>query len=143
MNNKHQFPRTHMGYAVSNIKETVDFYTKFFQVEPVKIKSDYAKFILDAPSLNISFSQTSKSVKPGHIHFGIEVNNAEELKKRLGNAMSHELPIDQEKDVSCCYAKQDKFWVTDPDGYKWEVFLFKEDVEANDEVSTESECCTV
>ncbi len=137
-----QFPRVHVGYGVKNIKETIDFYTKFLQTEPVKVKEDYAKFVLTEPSLNISFKQTSKPVEPGHIHFGIELNGVDQLKQRLGNAMGHELSIDEEKDVKCCYAKQDKFWVTDPDGYRWEVFVFKEDVEINDTVKLgESECC--
>lgn len=142
MNDKN-FPRVHTGYYVSNIAKTVDFYSKFFDTEPVKVKDDYAKFILNEPSLNISFVQSAKSVKPDFIHFGIEVNDPEELKRRLGNAMRHDLAIDVEKEVKCCYAKQDKFWVTDPDGYKWEVYQFVEDVEQNDPkyTSEEGACC--
>ncbi|MEM9391475.1 MAG: ArsI/CadI family heavy metal resistance metalloenzyme [Bacteroidota bacterium] len=142
MNIKSQFPRTHVGYGVKNIEATVEFYSKFFQVEPVKVKKDYAKFILEEPSLNISFSQSSIPIHPGHIHFGIELDDAEQLRQRLGSAMSHELSIDEEKEVKCCYAKQDKFWVTDPDGYRWEVFVFKEDVDENDKANSEvRECC--
>ncbi|MEM8569146.1 MAG: ArsI/CadI family heavy metal resistance metalloenzyme [Bacteroidota bacterium] len=142
MNIKSQFPRTHVGYGVKDIQATVEFYEKFFQIEPVKVKNDYAKFILKEPSLNISFTQSSKPIQPVHIHFGIELDDAEQLKQRLGNAMGHELSIDEEKEVKCCYAKQDKFWVTDPDGYRWEVFIFKEDVEKNDKVNSEvGECC--
>ncbi|MEM6526408.1 MAG: ArsI/CadI family heavy metal resistance metalloenzyme [Bacteroidota bacterium] len=144
MNMKSQFPRTHIGYGVKNIEATVEFYTKFFQAKPVKVKKDYAKFILEEPSLNISFSQSPNPIQPGHIHFGIELDEAEQLKQRLGSAMSYKLSIDEEKEVKCCYAKQDKFWVTDPDGYRWEVFIFKEDVEHNDKVNSElGECCAV
>lgn len=137
------FPRIHTGYYVSNMKKTVDFYTKFFETEPVKVKDDYAKFLIKEPSLNISFVQSTKTIKPDFIHFGIEVNDPEELKRRLGNAMRHDLPIDVEKEVKCCYAKQDKFWVTDPDGYKWEVYQFLEDVERNDKKYSKEEgtCC--
>ena len=136
------FPRVHASYYVSNIENTIAFYSKFFEKEPVKTKKDYAKFLLDAPSLNISFIQSPKPVKPDFIHFGIEVNDPEELTRRLGNAMHHDLPIDVDKEVKCCYAKQDKFWVTDPDGYKWEVYQFMEDVEENDEkYAEEGACC--
>lgn len=135
------FPRVHTGYYVSDIQKTIDFYTKFFETEPAKVKTDYAKFLLTEPALNISFVQSSKEVNPDFIHFGIEVSDPEELKRRLGNAMHHNLPIDVEKEVKCCYAKQDKFWVTDPDGYKWEVYRFMEDVEKNNE-ARESACCS-
>lgn len=139
---KQTFPRMHVGYHVSDIAATIDFYTKFFGTEPVKVHKDYAKFVLSEPSLNISFIETSSEVPNSHIHFGIEVDNPELLKEKLGNAMSHDLAIDEEEEVKCCYARQDKFWVTDPDGYRWEVFHFKEDVVSNDEkYSQKGECC--
>jgi len=134
-----QFPRLHMSYFVSDIKKSIDFYTKFFEVEPVKVKSDYAKFLVEEPSLNISFIENKEAVKTDAAHFGIELDNPEVLKQKLGNAMHHDLPIDVEKDVQCCYAKQDKFWVTDPDGYRWEVYQYLED--SDDLGSSKTECC--
>lgn len=134
--------RMHVGYTVSNIEKTIEFYNKFFETEPVKIKEGYAKYLLDSPSLNISFNLGSRP-EPQHIHFGIEVQDPEILKKKLGNALSQNLPVDEQNEVKCCYAKQDKFWVTDPDGYKWEVFKFLEDVEENDkEYASEGACCS-
>ena len=137
------FPRMHVSYHVSNISSTVDFYTKFFGVEPVKVKKDYAKFLLSEPSLNISFIKSDRPIQKETLHFGIEVDNPDHLKQKLGSAMRYNLPIEVEKEVKCCYAKQDKFWVTDPDGYKWEVFQFMEDVEVNDtKYSGKGACCT-
>ena len=136
------FPRMHVGYYVSDIAKTIDFYKRFFEVEPAKVKDGYAKFVLTAPSLNISFIESGKSVQPDFIHFGIEVDNPDHLREKLGNALSQDLIVDEEKEVRCCYAKQDKFWVVDPDGYKWEVYHFKEDVEVNDaKYSKEGTCC--
>ncbi len=136
------FPRMHVGYYVSNIAETIDFYTRFFETEPVKVKKGYAKFILTEPSLNISFIESEQPVQPHFIHFGIEVDDPRQLRQKLGNALSQNLSIDEEKEVQCCYAKQDKFWVQDPDGYRWEVYHFKEDVEENDpKYSKEGQCC--
>ena len=135
-----QFPRMHVSYYVSNINKTIDFYTKFFETQPNKVKEGYAKYLLSEPSLNISFIENKEAVKNNAAHFGIEVNNPDELKQRLGNAMHHNLPIDEEKDVQCCYARQDKFWVTDPDGYRWEVYQYLEDSEQL--TSQISECCS-
>lgn len=126
------FPRPHASYFVSNIERSIEFYSKFFEAAPVKVKEGYAKFLLEKPSLNISFIESTHEIQPRFIHFGIEVNDETELKRRLGNAMHHDLPVDVEKEVNCCYAKQDKFWVTDPDGYQWEVFRWMEDVDVND-----------
>lgn len=135
------FPRLHMSYYVSNIDSTIDFYTKFFEVAPNKVKKGYAKFLVAEPSLNISFIENPEGVKSNAAHYGIEVNNPEVLKQKLGNAMHHNLPIDVEKDVECCYAKQDKFWVTDPDGYKWEVYQYLEDAEKLQSSAKTSNCC--
>ena len=62
MKNLETFPRMHVSYYVSDLSKTIDFYTKFFEVEPVKIKESYAKFILTAPSLNISFIENPDSL---------------------------------------------------------------------------------
>lgn len=136
-----QFPRMHVSYYVSDINKTIDFYSKFFEVKPVKTKDDYAKFILEEPGLNISFIKTENSVQSQNVHFGIETDNPEYLKQKLGVAMSQQLPILEENEVNCCYAKQDKFWVTDPDGYRWEVYQFKGDVETNDKSEEATACC--
>lgn len=135
------FPRIHISYQVSNLDSTIAFYSKFFEKEPVKVKEGYAKYILEEPSLNISFIENKDGVQPHTAHFGIEVNDPELLKQKLGNAMHHQLPIDEEKEVQCCYAKQDKFWVTDPDGYRWEVYQFLEDSEILSD-KEETACCT-
>lgn len=141
MKNSETFPRMHVSYYVSDLSKTIDFYTKFFEVEPVKVKESYAKYILTAPSLNISFIENPHAVNKDAAHFGIEVNDQQILGQKLGNAMHHNLPIDREKDVECCYAKQDKFWVTDPDGYKWEVYQFIEDSAGLESNANASECC--
>lgn len=138
---KKLFPRMHISYQVSDIENSIAFYTKFFEVDPVKVKPGYAKFILQKPSLNISFIENKKGGNPHTAHFGIEVNDPDLLKQKLGNAMHHDLPIDLEKDVQCCYAKQDKFWVTDPDGYRWEVYQFLEDSEILSD-KEETTCCS-
>jgi len=138
------FPRMHVSLYVSDIQKTVNFYTTFFGVEAVKVKSDYAKFILEKPSLIISFVQNAERVQENFGHLGFQVETEEELNLRLWQAKKDNLVAKEEVGTNCCYAKQDKFWVNDPDGVQWEVYYFHEDAEFNDpkfEVATASACC--
>lgn len=126
------YPRMHVSYYVSDIDKTVAFYTKFFGDEPVKVKQGYAKYELQSPALVISFVMSKDKVRPDFGHLGFQVESKEELDAKLTQIKKHQLEYLEENEVSCCYAKQDKFWVTDPDGIKWEVYQFHEDVEFND-----------
>lgn len=143
MNNP--FPRMHASLYVSNIQNTVDFYTQFFGVDPVKVKPGYAKFVLDEPSLIISFVENKERVQQNFGHLGFQVESIEELNIRLWEAKKKNLVAREEIGTNCCYAKQDKFWVNDPDGVQWEVYYFHADAEFNDphyEMSEASACCT-
>ena len=134
-------PKTHIGLYVSNIDKTISFYTKFFGIKPTKVKSDYAKFELESPSLVISFVVDDKKVSSDFGHLGIQVASAEELELKFDAVKQVGLEYLEENQVSCCYALQDKFWVADPDGIRWEVYQFHEDVEHNDSHET-TQCCT-
>lgn len=134
------YPRMHVSYYVSDIDKTVAFYTKFFGDEPVKVKPGYAKYELESPALVISFVMSKDMVRPDFGHLGFQVESKEELDAKLNQIKKHRLEYLEENEVSCCYAKQDKFWVTDPDGIKWEVYQFHEDVEFNDPHYTTA-CC--
>lgn len=133
-------PRTHVGIHVSDIEKTVEFYTKFFGIAPTKIKANYAKYELKSPSLVISFVVDKDKVKSNFGHLGIQVYSEDELKRKFETIKSVGLNYVEENKVSCCYALQDKFWVTDPDGIKWEVYQFHEDVDINDPHET-TQCC--
>lgn len=116
----------HVGLNVSDIKQTTDFYQRLFGQEPVKVETGYSKFELENPGLVISFIE-SKNPSPKFGHMGIRVNSRDELdqkKAELESLMKIEL---EEKNTSCCFAVQDKFWVKDPDGYEWEVYHFLKD----------------
>lgn len=116
----------HIGLNVSNIDETTIFYKKLFGQEPVKVEKGYSKFELDNPGLVISFIESEK-IGPHFGHLGIRVNSIDELaakKAEIESLITIEL---EEKNTSCCYALQNKFWVKDPDGYEWEVYHFLKD----------------
>jgi catechol 2,3-dioxygenase-like lactoylglutathione lyase family enzyme len=126
------FPRMHVSLYVSDLTATVNFYTAFFGQPATKIKRGYAKYVLDQPSLIISFVENPERVQSHFGHLGFQVETVEELDQRLTVARKAGLVSREEIGTSCCYAKQDKFWVNDPDGVEWEVYYFHADAEFND-----------
>lgn len=143
MNNSN-FPRMHVSLYVSNISETINFYSSFFGKPANKVKPSYAKYVLNSPSLIISFIENPSRVNPSFGHLGIQVETLEEMHQRLALAEQQEIVSKKEIGTSCCYAVQDKFWVNDPDGHQWEIYYFHTDAEFNDpkyEQMEESNCC--
>jgi len=139
------FPRMHVSLYVSNLIQTVSFYNLFFGKSPEKIKPGYVKYILDEPSLIISFVENPERVQKNFGHLGFQVATLDELDSRLQVAKKLGLVSLEEIGTNCCYAKQDKFWVTDHDGVQWEVYYFHEDAEFNDphyELGQSEVCCT-
>jgi catechol 2,3-dioxygenase-like lactoylglutathione lyase family enzyme len=139
------FPRMHVSLYVSDLQKSLDFYTNFFGTAPAKVKPGYFKFVLEKPSLIISFVENKERVRANFGHLGFQVETVEELNKRLWDAKMLNLVAKEETGTNCCYAKQDKFWVNDPDGVQWEVYYFHEDEEFNDpkyESKEASVCCT-
>ena len=140
-----QFPRMHVSLYVSNIAKSVEFYTAFFAHEPTKVKSNYAKYVLENPSLIISFVENKERVHSNFGHLGFQVETLEDLNIKLWQAKKNDLVAREEVGTNCCYAKQDKFWVNDPDGVQWEVYYFHEDAEFNDphyEMNETNACCS-
>lgn len=139
------FPRIHVSLYVSDIRKTTEFYTRFFGQEPLKIKPNYAKYVLDKPSLIISFVENKDRVQSNFGHMGFQVETPEDLNIKLWQAKKNNLVTKEETGTNCCYAKQDKFWVNDPDGMQWEVYYFHADAEFNDphyEMSEALACCS-
>lgn len=139
------YPRMHVSLYVANINKTVEFYQSFFGKKADKVKDDYAKFILDKPSLIISFVQNAEKVSSNFGHLGFQVETENELTDKLELAKTNNHVFLEEVGTNCCYATQDKFWAKDPDGYMWEVYFFHTDSEFNDpryEDQGAVACCT-
>ena len=126
------FPRMHVSLYVSNLAASVNFYTTFFGQAAEKIKPGYAKYILEKPSLIISFIENPERVQQNFGHLGFQLETVEEMSEWLNKARLEGIVSKEEIGTSCCYAIQDKFWATDPDGVQWEVYYFHEDAEFND-----------
>ncbi len=138
------FPRMHVSLYVKNVQNTVQFYTNFFGQGPDKVMADYAKYVLEKPSLIISFVQNKDRVQSNFGHLGFQVETEERLNALLTIARDKNLVQKEEIGTNCCYANQDKFWVSDPDGHQWEVYYFHHDTSFNDprfEDSSATACC--
>ncbi|MDX2191020.1 MAG: ArsI/CadI family heavy metal resistance metalloenzyme [Bacteroidota bacterium] len=139
------FPRMHVSLYVSDLEKSIQFYNTFFNQAPEKVKPGYAKYILESPSLIISFIENPDRVQQNFGHLGFQVETEVDLNLQLWTARKNKLEVREEIGTSCCYAKQDKFWVNDPDGVQWEVYYFHEDSEFNDphySEKTATACCT-
>ena len=138
------FPRMHVSLYVSNVEQTITFYDSFFGRSPEKVRKGYAKYLLEKPSLIISFVENPDRVQQNFGHLGFQVDSINELTGRLTAAQNAGLLTREEIGKNCCFATQDKFWVTDPDGVQWEVYYFHADAEFNDphyEQEKASACC--
>lgn len=135
----------HVSLYVSNLAATVNFYNQFFGQAAAKIETGYAKYVLDAPSLIISFIENPERVQQNFGHLGFQVETEAELHTRLEAAKALNLVALEEVGTACCYAVQDKFWVNDPDGVQWEVYYFHADAQFNDPKYTgqgANACCS-
>ena len=143
--NTQTFPKTHVSYSVSNIEKSEKFYSTLFNTQPEKVKDDYLKYTLNAPALSISFIKNVERVNPTGNHFGIQLESTEKVLEIMSRLKEAGLPIDEEMGVGCCYSVQDKFWIQDPDGYKWEVYFKHEEKEyeaIENNQNKEEACCT-
>jgi catechol 2,3-dioxygenase-like lactoylglutathione lyase family enzyme len=118
--------KTHVALKVTNLEKSIEFYQAMFDVEPMKHKVDYAKFDIASPPLNLTLNLTTSVVSGGALsHLGVQVDSTEDVKAAIKRFADAGLNIFTEENTDCCYALQDKVWVTDPDGNKWEVFVVK------------------
>lgn len=134
--------RLHIHMGVDNIEESVRFYSALFGAAPVKSKPDYAKWLLDDPHVNFAVSTRAKTT--GIDHLGIQVDDDVELTALRERIEAADLPVVEEGETVCCYAKSDKSWVQDPSGIAWEAYRTMEDVQifSGKSASADSACCT-
>jgi catechol 2,3-dioxygenase-like lactoylglutathione lyase family enzyme len=114
--------RFHVHLHVDDIQASVRFYSTLFGAPPSVLKSDYAKWMLDDPKVNLAISHHAGQ-QPGVDHLGIQSDTDNELREIAGRLKSAgQTTLDQEA-VTCCYAKGNKSWVNDPAGVRWETFF--------------------
>ncbi|MEM1308705.1 MAG: ArsI/CadI family heavy metal resistance metalloenzyme [Cyanobacteria bacterium P01_H01_bin.153] len=117
--------KTHIALHVANLERAISFYRVLFDAQPAKHKADYAKFDIDNPRLNLTLNVSDHIGEPGLSHFGIQVDSTEGVQAAIARFQAAGLATFAETDTDCCYALQDKVWVTDPDQNRWEIFVIK------------------
>ena len=118
--------RFHVHVHVADLAHSVGFYSKLFAAEPARREGDYAKWMLDDPPLNFAIS--TRGGEPGVDHLGIQTDDAGELAALKARATAAGSALLDEGETTCCYARSEKHWVTDPQGVAWEQFHTLEDI---------------
>lgn len=113
--------RLHVHVSVDDLAESMRFYNTLFAAAPTVTKSDYAKWMLDDPRVNFAISTRGKQA--GLDHLGIQVESEDELHAVYDRLQQAERPVLEEGATTCCYAKSEKAWISDPQGLAWETFL--------------------
>ena len=135
-------PKVHVSLDVSDLEESIRFYSALFGAEPTKLKPGYAKFDLDRPAINLTMQQAEHCCLQGLNHMGIRVESNAEIESYKSRLLSAGIAVEDEANTTCCHALQDKIWAKDPSGYRWEVYVFKADVEdSKAETVTAHACC--
>ena len=119
--------RVQLALNVDDLDTSIAFYSRLFATEPAKVRQGYANFAVAEPPLKLVLIEN-----PGHggsvNHLGVEVADTDAVdaeQTRLGGAG---FASTDERGTTCCYAKQDKFWVEGaPDGERWEIYTVLED----------------
>jgi catechol 2,3-dioxygenase-like lactoylglutathione lyase family enzyme len=112
--------RLHVHVSVKDLAASIRFYRTLFDAEPAVTKVDYAKWMLEDPRVNFAISTHRQPV--GVNHLGFQVDTDEELRGMRAQLEAADSRMLEESEQPCCYAKSDKYWVTDPTGIAWETF---------------------
>jgi predicted enzyme related to lactoylglutathione lyase len=122
--------RPHLALTVADVERSTPFYEALFGTAPSKIKSGYVKFEVAEPALNFTLNQGDRGQSLGALnHVGIQVASTDDVLRAKERLVAAGLAAFDEMDTTCCYARQDKIWVRDPDGTPWEVFATHTDSE--------------
>ena len=130
--------RPHLALTVTDVDRSIPFYRALFDAEPSKVRPGYAKFEIAEPALNFTLNEGERTSLGAFNHAGIQVASTDDVLAARLRLQRAGLATFDEMDTECCYARQDKIWVNDPDGTPWEVFTVLEDVESAPVAQT---CC--
>ena len=112
--------RFHVHVAVDDLEANIRFYSTVFGVGPTVQKPDYAKWMIEDPRVNFAISQ--RGAKAGVDHLGFQVDSEQEPGVLRQQVAAAEIAALDQPDATCCYARSDKYWITDPQGIAWETY---------------------
>jgi catechol 2,3-dioxygenase-like lactoylglutathione lyase family enzyme len=133
--------RIQLALNVGDLDEAVAFYSKLFATEPAKRRPGYANFAIAEPPLKLVLIEGGGD--PGTInHLGVEVFSTSEVAEAASRLQAEGLRIDEEHETTCCYAVQDKVWVSGPDASRWEVYTVLADANEEASLGCATDACT-
>jgi catechol 2,3-dioxygenase-like lactoylglutathione lyase family enzyme len=132
--------RVQLALRVADLEGSIAFYSKLFGAEPAKRRPGYANFAIAEPPLKLVLIEGAPGDPTRMDHLGVEVQTTEEVTGAAGRLAVEGLTTVTEEDTACCYAVQDKVWVTGPGGEPWEVYVVKADADTLDKAEN-SACC--
>jgi predicted enzyme related to lactoylglutathione lyase len=121
--------RPHLALTVESVERSIPFYEALFGTAPEKVREGYAKFSVTDPALNFTLNEGERNGLGAFNHAGVQVGSTDDVLAAKSRLVAAGLATFDEMDTTCCYARQDKIWVHDPDGTPWEVFATHEDTE--------------
>lgn len=135
--------RFHVHVHVEDLQASIAFYSTLFASAPTRVEADYAKWMLDDPRLNFAIS--ARGGGSGIDHLGIQTDTESELDELRARAKAADMALLDEGETTCCYARSDKHWITDPQGIAWEHFRTLGSIpvfsEKTVDVNSGSACC--
>ena len=136
--------KVHVSVNVRNVEKSIDFYRRMLGIEPAKVRTGYAKFDVQNPPVNLALNEVpdlDAAARAGALsHLGIQVRSTDDVYAIRQRWAEAGLVTRDEMQTDCCYAKQDKTWVHDPDGNEWEVFVVLED-NLPEKAGASASCC--
>jgi catechol 2,3-dioxygenase-like lactoylglutathione lyase family enzyme len=133
--------RVQLALNVDDLDESIAFYSKLFGTAPAKVKDGYANFSIAEPPLKLVLLE--QPGKGGTVnHLGVEVESSDTVREEIARLTSEGLFADEEIGTTCCFATQDKAWVTGPAGEKWEVYTVLADSDTFGTVDEKSSAAT-
>jgi catechol 2,3-dioxygenase-like lactoylglutathione lyase family enzyme len=145
-NQEHFMKRFHVHAHVEDLQKSIAFYSKLFDAQPTRVEADYAKWMVEDPRINFAIS--TRGEKPGIDHLGFQTDDAAELAQLKERALAADFALLDEGQTTCCYARSDKHWITDPQGIAWEHFhtlesipMFSEARVITTSPATQTACC--
>jgi catechol 2,3-dioxygenase-like lactoylglutathione lyase family enzyme len=140
--------RVHISLNISSLERSLPFYSALFGQEASKTREAYANFRPEQPPIHLALMESGKETGGGVSHLGIELPSAEALQDWKQRLEASGVAFDIEDKALCCYAQADKLWISDPDGYRWEVWVRTGEYEGMGETRTtsarkhkDSTCC--
>ena len=118
--------RFHVHLHVESLERSIGFYSQMFGTEPSRVETAYAKWMLNDPPVNFAIS--TRGAQPGIDHLGIQTDSPEDLAEMKRRAQAADMALLDEGETTCCYARSEKHWVTDPQGIAWEAFHTLENI---------------